>query len=281
MYDSGDPLVITSSQNSLVKQIKKLHQGKERHREGNCLLEGTHLLQEAIATNYPLKTVCVTSEWCDRYPQLYNLIIHRCDRLVRVTPEVMTVMGTTTTPDGILGIAPRSPQNLPKIPSDLLLALDRIQDPGNLGTMIRTATAAGAKGIWVSQDSVDLDHPKVLRASAGQWFRQPLGVAQDLAQLVQECQTGGMQVLSTTSHTNISYWEVDLTKPTLVLLGNEGSGLSPELMEMTDIQVKIPMNDQVESLNVGISAALICYEVKRQRDTIKLLGSLQGDRSQA
>jgi RNA methyltransferase, TrmH family len=131
--------------------------------------------------------------------------------------------------------------------------------------MIRTATAAGANGLWVSQDSVDLDNPKVLRASAGQWFRLAMGVSDNLHELVTKYKQQGVQIVSTSSHTETSYWDVDLRSPTLILLGNEGAGLSPELAALADIRVKIPMSAAVESLNVATAAALILYEARRQR----------------
>ena len=146
----------------------------------------------------------------------------------------------------------------------LLLALETIQDPGNLGTMIRTAAAAGAAGLWVSSDSVDLDHPKVLRASAGQWFRLPMAVSSDLKALAKDCQKQGMQVVATVPNANLTYWEFDLRQPSLILLGNEGAGLSADLVALADRQVKIPLSPGVESLNVAITAALILYEAQRQ-----------------
>ncbi|MFM6280120.1 MAG: TrmH family RNA methyltransferase, partial [Dolichospermum sp.] len=108
--------------------------------------------------------------------------------------EVLAAMATTVNPDGIVAIAQRiiQPRKIPA--TGLVLALETVQDPGNLGTMIRTASAAGASGLWLSADSVDLDHPKVLRASAGQWFRLNMAVSQDLKATIQESHQAGMQI---------------------------------------------------------------------------------------
>ena len=146
----------------------------------------------------------------------------------------------------------------------LVLALETVQDPGNLGTIIRTAAAAGASGLWLSEDSVDLDNPKVLRASAGQWFRLKMAVSEDLKATVQQSQQAGMQVVATLPSATLTYWEVDWRKPSLILLGNEGAGLSADLAAMADQQVKIPLSPGVESLNVAIAAALMLYEAQRQ-----------------
>jgi TrmH family RNA methyltransferase len=143
--------------------------------------------------------------------------------------------------------------------------VETLQDPGNLGTIIRTAVAAGVDGLWLSADSVAPDHPKVLRASAGQWFRLPLAVVDDLNALLTSWNQLGVQLVTTSSHATADYWSVDFTKPTVIVLGNEGAGLSTDLQHQATVQVRIPMAGEVESLNVGIAAALLLYEARRQR----------------
>ncbi|WP_310428860.1 RNA methyltransferase [Chamaesiphon sp. VAR_48_metabat_135_sub] len=257
--------MLTSIQNPLVQKFRRLQNAKERRETQLFLLEGTHLIQEACAVNYPLMTVCYTSKWEEHHPELRSIVLENCDRVELVSDEVIKSIATTVNPDGIVAIAPRLAQKKPPIPAKLTIVLSTIQDPGNLGTIIRTAAAAGADGLWVSQDSVDLDNPKVLRASAGQWFRLAMGVSDNLHELVTSYQQQGVQIVSTTSHTQTSYWDVNLTKPTLILLGNEGAGLSDDLAALADLQVKIPMETGVESLNVATAAALMLYEVRRQR----------------
>ena len=239
--------MLTSTQNPLVKQIKRLQNAKERRETQLFLLEGTHLIQEACAVNYPLETVFCTPQWQERHPQLWSIVSETsdslserlCQRVELVSDEVIKSIATTMNPDGIVAIAPRMALPKPPIPANLTIALSTIQDPGNLGTIIRTAAAVGVDGLWVSRDSVDLDHPKVLRASAGQWFRLAMGVSDDLHALVTSYQQQGVKVISTTSHTTTSYWDADLRSPTLILLGNEGAGLSADLAALAEIQVKI------------------------------------------
>ncbi|MBD2664186.1 tRNA/rRNA methyltransferase (SpoU) [Richelia sinica FACHB-800] len=256
--------MLTSLQNSLVKQIRKLHSTKERHKQQLMLLEGTHLLIEACAVNYPLVTVCCTEQWQAGHLQLWEDVCSRCDRAEIVSEEVLAAIATTVNPDGVVATANR--QELPsQVPSTgCVLALETIQDPGNLGTIIRTAAAAGASGLWLSDDSVDLDHPKVLRASAGQWFRLNKAVTTDLRATIQQCQQAGMQVIATLPDANLTYWEVDWRQPSLILLGNEGAGLSADVVAMANTQVKIPLSPGVESLNVAIAGALMLYEAQRQ-----------------
>jgi RNA methyltransferase, TrmH family len=256
--------VLTSLQNPLVKQIRKLHSAKERHNQQLFLLEGTHLLEEACAVDYPLVTVCCTPQWQAAHDSLWLDACNKCDRALIVSEEILAAIATTVQPDGVVATARREDisRNVPFV--GLVLALETVQDPGNLGTMIRTAAAAGASGLWVSGDSVDLDNPKVLRATAGQWFRLGMAVSHDLKSTVQSAKQAGMQVVATLPGASLTYWEVDWRKPSLILMGNEGAGLSASLAAMADLQVKIPLSPGVESLNVAIAAALMLYEAKRQ-----------------
>jgi RNA methyltransferase, TrmH family len=256
--------VLTSLQNSLVKQIRKLHSTKERHKQQLFLLEGTHLLEEACAVNYPLDTVCCTPDWQATHSLLWEKASSQCDRAEVVSREVLDALATTVQPDGVVATAKRSDGQTQVPFTGIVLALETVQDPGNLGTTIRTAAAAGASGLWVSGDSVDLDNPKVLRASAGQWFRLATAVTEDLKATVQQSQQAGMQVIATLPNARLTYWEVDWKKPSLILLGNEGAGLSADLAAIADRQVRIPLSPGVESLNVAIAAALMLYEAQRQ-----------------
>ncbi|HEY9822409.1 MAG TPA: RNA methyltransferase [Candidatus Sericytochromatia bacterium] len=259
--------MLTSTQNPLVKEIRKLHQAKGRREQQLFLLEGTHLLEEACAVDYPLVTICCTPEWQERHQQLWQEAAQRCQRIELVSQEVLKAIATTVQPDGVVATARR--MSTADFGSPLLtsvgLALETVQDPGNLGTMIRTAAAAGVDRLWLSKDSVDLDNPKVLRSSAGQWFRLPVTVSADLKEVVDQCQAQGIQVVATVPAATVSYWDIDLRRPTLILLGNEAAGLSADLVASADQRVQIPLMPGVESLNLAIAAALMLYEARRQR----------------
>lgn len=256
--------MLTSLQNPLVKQMRKLHRAKERREQQLFLLEGTHLLEAACHAGCELVTLCFTQDWQRRYPHLWEQASQKTQRTELVSPEVLRAIATTVEPDGVVATMQQSALPTPNFTS-LGLVLDTIQDPGNLGTMIRTAAAVGVDGILLSHDSVDPDHPKVLRASAGQWFQVPMAVSSDLATDLSHYQQQGMQVVATLPAARLTYWEVDLCRPTLILLGNEGAGLSTAVAALADVAVTIPLHPGVESLNVAIAAALMLYEVKRQR----------------
>lgn len=256
--------MLTSLQNPLVKQLRKLHRAKERREQQAFLLEGTHLLEAACTAQRQLITLCHTPDWQTRYPELWQRASQLATRTEIVSPEVLRAIATTVEPDGVVAAVDRTVAPSPVF-SSLGLVLETIQDPGNLGTMIRAAAAVGADGLLLSEDSVDPDHPKVLRASAGQWFQMPIAVSSDLCTSLNNYQQQGIQVVATLPTASLTYWEVDLRQPTLILLGNEGAGLSPAVTALADWQVTIPLSSGVESLNVAIAAALLLYEAKRQR----------------
>ncbi len=256
--------MLTSLQNPLVKQLRKLHRAKDRERQGLLLLEGTNLVEAAYGAGRSLETLCYTPEWQTKHPQLWQDLTQVAERVEAVSPEVLTAIATTVHPDGVVATMPR-PNRTQLHFHSLGIVVENLQDPGNLGTIIRTSAAVGADGLLLSADSVDPDHPKVLRASVGQWFQLPIGVSSTLADIVQTYRCQGMQIVATTPNATQTYWEIDFCRPTLILLGNEGAGLSKELAETADVTAKIPLQPAVESLNVAIAAALILYEAKRQR----------------
>jgi RNA methyltransferase, TrmH family len=258
--------MLTSLQNPLVKQIRKLHRSAERRQQGLFLLEGSHLIEEACAVGLPLQILCYTAAWQAQYPELCARLSQTVDRRELVSPEVLKSIATTINPDGVIAIAPRPDQTTLQF-HHLGLVLETIQDPGNLGTMIRTAAAVGVDGLLLSQNCVDRDNPKVLRASAGQWLRLPMATSADLVGDLTALKAQGLQIIATLPQATKTYWDIDFRLPSLILMGNEGAGLSPAVAALADQAVTIPLAPGVESLNVAIAAALILYEAKRQRQS--------------
>lgn len=257
--------MLTSLNNPLIKQIRKLQRTKERKKQNLFLLEGTNLIEVAIRENYPLKEVCLTPQWKDHYFQLYQKLPLLAQRIELVCPEVLTAIATTVNPDGIIATAiPQAPQFNSNSPLKLGLMIERLQDPGNLGTIIRTAVATGVEALWLSEESVDPENPKVLRASVGEWFRLPIITGKSLTEIIKFYQSQGVQVVATLPQAQKIYWEIDFTQPTIILLGNEGAGLSDDIAMLADEQIKIPLQNQVESLNVAIATAVILSEAQRQ-----------------
>jgi TrmH family RNA methyltransferase len=259
-------MVLTSLQNPWIKELRKLRSRKERHRQQVCLLEGTHLLERACELNHTLLAVCATPTWIASHESLWQVAQRQAQRAEIVAPPVLEAIATTVNPDGAIATLARDCLNRPfQKPLGVTMALERLQDPGNLGTILRAAAATAASGIWLSEDSVDLDNPKVLRASAGEALRFPVAICPDLKTAIADSKAAGLQVVATLPQAELTYWQVDFTLPTLIVLGNEGAGLSPDLVQLSDVQTKIPLSASVESLNVAIAAALLLYEAQRQR----------------
>lgn len=274
--------MLTSLQNPLVKQCRKLHQSKDRKRQRAFLLEGTHIILEACAANVSMQSVCFTQTWQEAHAYLLPQLSILAGRVERVSDAILAAIATTTTPDGVVAIAHSDwydrlynpPLSLGRSPAQqgrplLGIAVETLQDPGNLGTIIRTGAAVGVDQLLLSTHSVDPTHPKVLRASAGQWFRVPMALSDNLVESIEQFRTAQpgslLQVIATCPETNVSYWDMDYTQPSLILVGNEGAGLSTPLMEQATHRVQIPQEPGVESLNAAIATALVLYEAKRQR----------------
>lgn len=266
---------IQSIQNPWVAHTRKLQSRHNREQLKLFLVEGTHLVQEALATRWPLETVCFTTKWRDSHPEELRVLRNGSSskniplRLVEVADAVMDRIATTTTPDGVIAIAhirsaPKAEPSSFLARSGFAIALERLQSPDNLGAIVRSSIASGCSGVWLGENSVDVTHPKSLRASAGQWFRQPPQQV-NLDEWLSACQNNHVNVLAAAANGR-SFWELDLTGPTVFVLGNEGSGLSDETMNRCDGIISIPMTTGVESLNVAMTATLLMYEAKRQRD---------------
>ncbi|MFS8823245.1 TrmH family RNA methyltransferase [Synechococcus sp. W60.2] len=258
--------LLTSPKNPWIRQLRQLHRSKGRREQGAFLVEGSHLLEEALGVGWPLRAVCYTFDWAERHPRLLASLPKHLRRQA-VSLEVMAALSTTESPEGVVAVAvSRQIASPPPETLRLGLVVETLQDPGNLGSLIRVVAATGADGLWLSADSVDPENPKVLRASAGQWFRRPPQVLSDLPAWIQSCRRQGIQVLAATlAPLATCYWDHDLTRPTLFLLGNEGAGLQESTIQLADAQVRIPMAAGVESLNVAMTGGLLLYEALRQQ----------------
>lgn len=258
--------MLISRQNPLVKSFRKLHQPKFRKQSQTCLLEGTNLVEAAIQNSYPMQVCCFTEAWRSRHSDLLKPLFATDTRLELVSDDVLEAMTTTQHPDGVVAmIAWPTTNHLPRSITGVGLVLESIQDPGNLGSILRSTSAANGSGIFLSPDCVALTNPKVMRASVGAWFRVPTYIQSDLPSMLVAFQSQGVQIVATTGAATQPYWDVDYQKPTLILIGNEGAGLSQALIELANQQVKIPMDAGTESLNAAIAASIFLFEGCRQR----------------
>ena len=267
--------IIQSVQNEWVKSLRKLHDRADRVERRCFLIEGTHAVEEAIATQWPLVSIVFNTKWAQSHPQLLAQLASRAvssqTNLQPVSDDILRKLSTTNSPCSVIAVASitdhsfqEDKKQLRSENSSLMIAAESLQDPGNLGTLIRVAAASGFGRIVLSDDSVDPTNPKVLRSTAGQWFRSPPIVTDNLRAWIRGRKSEGFQVLAASAEGQ-SMWDCNLTSNTIVLLGNEGSGLSQDLRVEATGTVSIPMAIGVESLNVAVSGALIAYEALRQR----------------
>lgn len=270
----GQPELITSRRNPLVRYLRALHTPRGRREHGAVLLEGGHLLQEVLRLGLRPEQLVATQDWLQAHP---DLAAGRAGwpAWQPVSAEVMAAAASTDHPDGVLlTLAPPAPAPLPDQlaadghPLPLVLALDAIQDPGNLGTLMRTALAAGAEALWLAEGA-DPFQPKVLRASAGAALALPIwrGSRAELFGRLERLDALGFQLVATVPPQPgaIPYWELDWNGPTVLLLGNEGQGLAAELQALAHRRVTIPHSGAVESLNVAVAAAPLLLERQRQQ----------------
>jgi TrmH family RNA methyltransferase len=257
--------------------LRQLHESRGRREQGRLLLEGTHLLQETIRLGLRPELLLATPAWIESHGPLLATV-PAGTRLQPASAEVLEAAATTRHPDGVLHTLPlpAEPPLPPRgAPPGFVLALDRLQDPGNLGTLLRTALAAGVEEVWLAEGA-DPYQPKVLRASAGAALALPLRPlrADQLMVRVRELAASGAQVVaavvpeaaaSSGKEAQHPYWRLDWTVPTLLLLGNEGAGLDPALASLASARVTIPHSAAVESLNVAVAAAPLLLERWRQR----------------
>jgi RNA methyltransferase, TrmH family len=249
--------------------VRRLHRPSGRLEQGLLLLEGTHLLQEALGLGLRPQLVLATPDWLERHGALLERLAD-AGRLRTVSTEVLAAAATTGHPDGVLLTLEAADLPAPAAaPPDFVLVLDRLQDPGNLGTLLRTALAAGVERVWLAEGADPLQ-PKVLRASSGAALALPIKrmTSPELLSRLAEAQARGVQLVAAmvpeAAGAAQPYWELDWCRPTALLLGNEGAGLAPDLAGLADRWVTIPHSPAVESLNVAAAAALLLLERTRQ-----------------
>lgn len=266
--------VLTSLQNPKVKEAVRLHQRKYREETGCILIEGKHPLAEAQQAGLTLQTVFVRAD----QPLPAGL---SCECLV-ASKAVMAKLSTTDTPVPMVGIAKR-PAARQALFQDavvtLSLGLVQLQDPGNLGTLVRSACAFGVQDLLIIGLSVDPYHPKIIRASAGLVFRLAVHSLLDLAQLAQALKAQpGMAVWGADAHQGESYRDAAYGTRNLVLLGGEAHGLPQTVWDFAQ-PIRIPMSPQAESLNVGVAGSIIMSEIFQQHQLFNPLSKHQENTS--
>lgn len=253
--------MITSSNNSNIKNIIKLQKSSKYRREQNkFIVEGIRIFREI-----PREMLCgvyITNSFFDYNESLLDDISYEI-----VSDNVFKEISDTTTPQGVLAVVEKKKYSLDYIINEkepLILVLENLQDPGNLGTIMRSGEACGVSGIIMSNDTVDIYNPKVIRATMGAIFRVPFVYCDNLIDVTNRLKEKKINIYA--AHLNgDSFYGCDYCQPTAFLIGNEGNGLTDELSGEATKLIKIPMKGKVESLNAAIAATVLMYEAQRQR----------------
>lgn len=260
--------MITGSSNSRVKQVVQWQKSaKERHEAGVFLAEGFKMFEEAPEDS--VKEIYVSQSACSKLcssPALKEKLDHIGYEIV--SDDILTRMSDTRTPQGILFVASQPRYTLEQLldaTAPLLVVLENIQDPGNLGTIIRTGEGAGITGVIMNEQTVDLFNPKTIRATMGSVFRVPFVYTDSLKDTIEKLHGRGVHTYAASLEGKRYYESFSFCEGTAFLIGNEGNGLCRETAELAEESIKIPMEGRVESLNAAVAASLLMYEAHRQR----------------
>lgn len=259
-------MVITSKDNETIKRIRKLKEKKYRDQNGKYLIEGIKLIREAIVEKANIDTIVV----CDNCVKtgeidskvLYEIAKYNC---VYVDEKVFNNITDVQNPQGLLAVVEKKSTDKDiKYDEDVIVVLDDIQDPGNLGTILRTIDSVGLSQVIVSKKSGDVFNPKVVRSTMGAIFRVNIIESENLVNTLKEIKKHKFKVVATSLQTEESIYDIDYKKK-VIIIGNEANGVSKEVLEMSDQKVKIPMPGKTESLNAAVATGVILYEYVRQK----------------
>ena len=258
--------VISSKDNEFIKHVKKLKDKKYRDINQEFVIEGIKLIREAIEENADIKQIIICDNCLnsDVIPKelMYEIAKYEC---VYVTEKIFRTITDVNTPQGLLAIIGRnSTENEINYNQDIIVALDDIQDPGNLGTILRTVDSIGLNQILVSKGTADCYNPKVVRSTMGAIFRIKIIECDNLTTTLQEARYHQYKVIVTSLQTENSVYDIKYNKK-VVVMGNEANGVSAEIQNLADEKIKIPMLGKTESLNASVATGIVLYEYVRQK----------------
>lgn len=258
--------VISSKDNETVKQIRKLKDKKYRDQTGQYIVEGIKLLREAIEENAKITTIVVCDD-CEKNGTLDKKLLYEIAKFncIYVTEKIFNLLTDVSNPQGVLAVIEKNNTKTEiNWDEDLILVLDNVQDPGNIGTILRTLDSANLKQIIISKGSGDVYNPKVVRSTMGAIFRVNVIESDNIADTIKEIKKHKYTVMATDLDTDSSIYDEKYSK-CAVVIGNEANGVSKEVLDLADKKIKIPMLGKTESLNASVATGIILYEYVRQK----------------
>ena len=255
-------ILIDSLQNEKIKNIVKLREtGRERKKQGLFLIEGRREINLALKAGVEIENLY----YCQDYTR--EKLAFDQEKLIKVSKKVFDKIAYRENPDGFLAVAKAKQEKLENIklgPKPLIIVLEAVEKPGNLGAILRTADAIGADAVIINDVKTDIYNPNIIRASQGAVFTVPT-VLSSIEETVEFCKNNKIKILATTPEAEKQYTEADYKAGCAIVMGAEDKGLSEKWLEAADEKIKITMRGQIDSLNVSVSAAVVLFEAVRQR----------------
>ena len=258
--------VITSKDNELVKHIRKLKDKKYRDESNEFIIEGTNLIEEAVKEKEKIKKVIICEDTTKTYEMPTNIRLEIAKyECIYVSEKIFNLITQVTNPQGIMAIVEKTvKEDEIDYTQDLIVMLDDIQDPGNLGTILRTIDSIGLKQIIVSKETADAFNPKVVRSTMGAIFRIKIIESENLIDTIKNIKKHHFKLIVTSLQTDNTIYDINYNKK-IIVIGNEGNGVSKEIQDMADEKIKIPMLGKTESLNASVATGIVLYEYVRQK----------------
>ena len=258
--------IITSKDNEIIKNIRKLKEKKFRDLNNEYIVEGIKMIKEAITEEAVIKLIVVCEENANSgsidKKLLYEIAKYEC---IYVSKKVFDLISEVKTPQGILAVIEKdNSEDKIDYKQDVIVILDGIQDPGNLGTILRTIDSVGLNQVIVSKETADAYNPKVVRSTMGAIFRVNIIESENLIDTLKNMKKHKYKVMATSLETQNSIYDVEYNKKVIVI-GNEANGVSQEILDYADEKIKIPMLGKTESLNASVATAVILYEYVRNK----------------
>ena len=249
-------MIITSKDNEIIKNIKKLKEKK--YRLDSYIVEGIKMVKEAISENQEIALIAIREDFKIDFDT-------KNTKIVTISNKIFNDISDVKTPQGILAVIKKNQNNQIETNQEYILALDSLQDPGNMGTIIRTADSANINQIIINKTTVDPYSPKVIRSTMGAIYRTNIIEVEDLKATLKEMKLKGFQIITTDLKATQSIYDINYTNKTIVVIGNEANGVSQEILQTADKKVIIPMLGKTESLNASIATSIMIYEYVRQK----------------
>lgn len=255
---------IQSKDNSLIKELKKLKEKKYRNESNRFLIEGFRFVGEALQSNFQVPLVFISENALDKWKSFdMESKLQKSSEVYLVPDKVLKLISSTDTPQGIVAVVNNKSIRIENKQGFYVL-VDKVQDPGNMGTIIRTAHASGALGVIITKGTVDIYNEKTLRSTMGSVFHIPI-IHDNNLESIETLRDNGFKLIVSSLDTDKNFYDIDLNRKVIIAVGNEGNGVSNELIDIADIKVKIPMPGGAESLNVSVAASIMMFEAVRQK----------------